>query len=108
VITVIAIGLILENLGGRIEAVWDKFINRNNNGHKDKLEAYLRLKVESEFVGQRYLRTVLVRMKFELAMLPALVSFAFGLIWLQSLYTLWTSLRFKMLLATIAGLFAYL
>jgi hypothetical protein len=108
VIAVIATGLILENIGGRIEAGWDRCLNRHGSGHIDKWTKYLRLKVESEFIGQRYLRTVLVRLKFELAMLPALVFFAGGLIWLQSLDSLFTPSRFMVVVAIIVVLLSYL
>lgn len=47
---------------------------------------YLKSETKDEIVGQRYLRTILVRMKFELSMAPALLFLWFGLLWMNLLY----------------------
>jgi hypothetical protein len=52
-------------------------------------DAYLKLELDDEIVGQRYLRIKLTWLKFELAMAPALVSLGVGLVWLHNLYDVW-------------------
>ncbi|HSX59634.1 MAG TPA: hypothetical protein VLF18_05500 [Tahibacter sp.] len=78
------VGLILENIGSEIEVHFaDKWVVKNNN-KLDNWNAYLQLETDAEFVGQRYIRSFLIRFKFELSMIPALVISAAGL--LASLY----------------------
>jgi hypothetical protein len=74
---VIAAGQVLENLGSQIEAFLEKRLSKNQVSNWDQ---YLALKVKDEYIAQRYLRTIVMRLKFELAMIPALifsVGFAF-------------------------------
>lgn len=72
-------GTMIENIGSWIEVYcydWRQKIN-----HKDyKLiwEQYLQLSFENEPIGQRYLRNVLFRMKFELSMAVALLLMVGG------------------------------
>lgn len=84
-ICVFASGLILEDIGARIESGWDNRLKDSDNWDK-----YLQLETKDEIVGQRYLRTILLRMKFELSMAPALISLCIGIIWLDSIYEMWT------------------
>jgi len=69
--TITAIGLVLENWGSRVETFWDDCLARKDATHKSTWDRYLQLRLKDEIIGQRYLRTFLVRMKFELAMVPA-------------------------------------
>lgn len=81
-IIIIAVGLILEDIGSRIECCWDRSICGTEND--DNWKNYLKLELKDEIIGQRYLRTILTRMKFELSMGPALLIFAGGFLWLNS------------------------
>ena len=85
----IAMGLILEDLGAKIELTWDKKLNKKapNEYHFYTWYKYLELKYEAtkEPIGQHYLRTVLLRMKFELSFGLALILCVIGFIWLYYL-----------------------
>lgn len=102
-IIALAIGLILEDIGSRIECYWDSLINRPiehstscpDNSSKtcpikslknieDNWDNYLKLELKDEIIGQRYLKTILTRVKFELSMGPALFISAIGFLWLNS------------------------
>lgn len=92
-ITIIASGLVLNNLGAAIEYyIIDKcFLEKANPDHFKEWYAYLKLKIGDEYVGQRYLRNALDRMRFELAMAPALAIFGIGVIWIQAKYHIWSN-----------------
>jgi putative Mn2+ efflux pump MntP len=90
IICVLGLGMILENFGSQVEAgIWDKILNKRDPSHNSTWDEYLKLEMKDEVVGQRYLRTVLLRMKFELSMGPALITLSIGLIWINSLYAVW-------------------
>lgn len=109
VICIIAVGLIVEDLGAYIERdFWDSKLARENEDHSDHWEQYLKLNLNDEIVGQRYLRTLLTRMKFELAMVPAFFFFWCGLLWLNRLYGLWRPSRFALLSGVLLILAIYL
>jgi hypothetical protein len=95
VISVLAVGLVLENLGSFIEwNVFDELLDQRDPEHKANWERYLKLRLYDEIIGQRYLRQSLIRMKFELSMAPALFFFFCGLLWTNRLYHLWRTSRF--------------
>lgn len=109
VICIVAAGLIVEDLGAFIERdFWDSKLAKANEDHSDHWEQYLKLRLNDEIVGQRYLRTILTRMKFELAMVPAFFFFWCGLLWLNRLYDLWRLSRFALLSGVILILTVYL
>jgi hypothetical protein len=109
VICIVAVGLIVEDLGAFIERdFWDSKLARENGDHSDHWEQYLKLRLNDEIVGQRYLRTLLTRMKFELAMVPAFFFFWCGLLWLNRLYDLWRPSRFVLLSGVLLILTIYL
>lgn len=62
----ISTGMIIENLGSMIEVLgWDKRLKRLDPKNFDSdWDLYLQTKYEIEPVGQHYLRTILLRMKF--------------------------------------------
>lgn len=89
---VLAAGLIIEDVGSVIEFRFCEALLKRNLKRKDPLvdldaqwNRYLRLRVQDELVGQRFLRTLLLRLKFELSMAPALVASLVGLWWIQVL-----------------------
>jgi hypothetical protein len=101
-VCILAIGLVLENLGSMIECdVLDEIIDRKDKIHRDKWNDYLKLEVKDEIIGQRYLRTILTRMKFELAMIPALFFFWCGVLWMNRLYGTWRTSRFILMSAVV-------
>jgi hypothetical protein len=109
VICIVAVGLIVEDLGAFIERdFWDSKLARENENHADHWEQYLKLRLKDEVVGQRYLRTILTRMKFELAMVPAFFFFWCGLLWLNRLYNLWRPSRFALLSGVLLIVTIYL
>lgn len=104
-----AVGLILENIGSEIEVCcWDKCLGKKDTCHNTNWTDYRKLETNDEIVGQRYLRTILTRMKFELSMIPALFSFLVGLIWLNHIFSVWTCWRFFFLLIFFLILIIYL
>jgi hypothetical protein len=82
VVVVIAAALCLENIGSRIEeSCWDRLLAKYDGEFDSIWRRYLRLNTQDQIVGQRYLRTLLTRMKFELSMVPAILFHIVGLNW---------------------------
>lgn len=110
VIFVLAAGLTLEDIGMAIERLWDRLLEKSKPGHIEQWHEYLQLDIDDEIVGQRYLRQIRTWMRFELAMVPALLSFAVGLVWMNRLYGVW-AVRGEVLaclaLAVLVGFLAY-
>lgn len=78
----IAVGLLVEDVGSRVESrCFDKLIVRKPEfvDHEKEWYEYLRLAFKIEPVGQRYLRTIVLRLKFELGTLVALALATPGL-----------------------------
>lgn len=72
-------GLFLENAGAMIEVhVHDCRLKGKYKDFDDCWRQFLQLSYEHEPVGHRYLRNLLMRMKFELSMGCALVSLSIG------------------------------
>ena len=83
---VITLGLILEEIGARIELYFDECLSKSPSfeRHFDEWYEYLRLAFVAEPVGHRYLRTLVLRLKFELGMTVATVPFAAGAMFLKA------------------------
>jgi len=77
-------GFVFENLGARIELWLDRWIVRSRPDHLAIWQRYLLLTLQPEPIGQRYLRTILLRFKFELAILASIPFHLFGWVWLAS------------------------
>ena len=79
-----AIGLILEDLGSWLETRWDNRLKKSDSTHEEIWLKYLtlRYKTDEEPLGQHYLRTVLLRLKFELSFGIGLVFALPGVVWL--------------------------
>lgn len=86
-------GYLLEDIGSTVEVLWAdkrmmkklrKFREGANPGAtvtvQSNWDEYLGLKTSDEIIGQRYLRSIRLRYKFELSMLPAVVLSAIGLV----------------------------
>src|SRR5687768_6255447 len=65
-LVVILAGALLEEIGTRVELFWDRLIPNPN------WERYLKLHLKDDVIGQRYLRRILIRMKFELSLVAAM------------------------------------
>lgn len=79
VLLTLAAGHLLEDAGSALERHWDARRERDNPGHREaRWLPYLQLRIPEDRVGQRYLRTLLVRMKFELSLFWALLAFLPG------------------------------
>jgi hypothetical protein len=77
VLTVVMIGLVCEDFGARLETFFDEQLTKETGygQHAKEWFDYLRLAFEREPVGHRYLRTLVLRLKFELGMAVASVPF---------------------------------
>jgi hypothetical protein len=105
----IALGFVLEDIGTQFELQIDESLMKI--GHADLYDVwfeYLRLQYEKEPIGQRYLRTVLLRMKFELSMAASLVICYVGLVWLALVEKLFSACALGTLAALFTGLVVYL
>jgi hypothetical protein len=104
---VIGAGFVLENLGSRIESgVWDNLIERDTRTQFDDWFSFLCYAPEHEAVGHRYLRTLTIRLKFELSFSLALIALWFGLLWLDAIEVLWdrqSVLRFSLIILAFAA-----
>lgn len=102
-------GFIISDFGELIEVqILDRLMARRNRKHDEEWCAYLKLRLNDELVGQRFLRTKLTQFKFELAMVPALLIFWIGLLWLQFISPIWTLVGFVLFSATLFAGTAYL
>jgi hypothetical protein len=83
-IAAFTVGTILEDIGSRIEVSCIDARLGGAEGRCPDLDArwreYLKLCVTDDLVGQRYLRSFLVRYKFELSMVVALPVAAVGIV----------------------------
>jgi hypothetical protein len=104
----IAAGRILEALGSRVEVQWDRLLERKSGTHSRDWYRYLRLTLREEPIGQRYIRTVTLALKFELAMVFALPIMYVGICWLETELNLWTRSGLVGLGVAIVLLSAYL
>src|SRR6266478_1564461 len=66
-IVVVFIGLVIEDIGSRIESFLDSRADRDTQGeHTKEWYDYLRTVFICEPIGRRYIRTLVTRLKFEL------------------------------------------
>lgn len=99
-------GMLIENLGSRIEHCLWQFIN-NRQERDGEWQDYLRLRTSNEIVGQRYLRTIITRLKFELAVPPTAVIFGAGAAWHFWRFKGMTISEFVLLIALLCILTVY-
>jgi hypothetical protein len=79
-------GLVFEDFGARLEDRFDRWADRRTDGeHTKNWKAYLQIAFKSDPIGRRYARTLVLRLKFELGIVFAMVSAGLGLIWLKVL-----------------------
>lgn len=109
-VVAVTTGLILETFGGWIEShVWDRIIQRFvDPDHLVRWEKYLQLTMDPEPVGQRYLRTKVMVMKFELGVALAMVVGWIGLAWLQALKPVISGRSFCLMSLVMLAIVTYL
>jgi hypothetical protein len=78
-------GLILEDMGARVETLFDARRQRQGRKQFDDWYAYLRTAFKADPIGRRYVRTLVLRLKFELGIAFAMLSAGAGLLWLWSM-----------------------
>jgi hypothetical protein len=97
VLLVLFAGLVCEDVGSHLEYLFDHFQDnptgkraetRRKGQHDQEWYEYLRIAYQLEPVGHHYMRTLVLRLKFELG---SCIAFVFGLIgiwWLPTTYTI--------------------
>lgn len=108
IVCILATGLILENLGSVLEAKIDEYHYKTHPEDKVDWDNYLALRLNDEVIGQRYLRTILVRFKFELSMVPALLALTGGLIWIQAIFRVWSCIGIVLVCVFVLALCGYM
>jgi len=101
-------GFILEDIGSDIEDIIDLVLNKLDKNRANNWDHYFKLKINDEYIGQRYLRTIHIRYKFELSMIPALILFWINLRWVNCLYRLWQEGPFFWITISIGLVVTYL
>lgn len=86
VLAALVVGMVLEDFSSWLEVrTFDPALDDlTDRQHSSNWCSYLRLAWRMEPVGARYMRTILLRMKFELGMASALVVAAFGTLTLSA------------------------
>ena len=107
-LVVIFVGGLLETIGTRLEVLWDRLLAQRPDAKPSNWEEYLKLRVKDDIVGQRYLRNLVTRMKFELSMVLALPLSGVGLAWTNALYNVWSCLVIALIELLLLALTSYL
>lgn len=83
IVAIVAAGMVLEDIGAQLETFWDKRNRKRDADEENRWNRYLALNTQDQIIGQRYLRTLSMRMKFELSATPALLLHSAGLYWVH-------------------------
>ena len=78
-------GLLFEDFGSHYESWLDNRANDVNKLHIQQWYDYLKTAFRADPIGRRYLRTLVLRLKFELGVAFAMASAALGILWLALL-----------------------
>lgn len=78
-------GLVLEDMGARVETWMDSRKEKQDRTHSENWYAYLRTAFRADPIGRRYVRTLVLRLKFELGIAFAMLSAGTGVLWLWSM-----------------------
>jgi hypothetical protein len=106
---VLATGFIISDLGELLEVhAWDRLLAKQDSKHNEKWQSYLKLQLDDELIAHRFLRTKVTQFKFELAMVPALVTFWVGLFWYQLLEPIWSPCGFLLFSLAVGAGVSYL
>jgi hypothetical protein len=110
-VAVVFVGLVIEDVGSRIESLLDNRADKNTQGqHSKEWYAYLKTAFVCEPIGRRYIRTLVTRLKFELGTAIGILVADIGLGWLwvggfASLRLSLTLLLLSLIVAVYLGLF---
>lgn len=107
-VCVLAVGLLLEDVGSRIEVCWDSRRTNKDAEYANRWTSYQKLRTRKNGVAERIIHGVATRMRFELSMAPAVVLLGVGVAWCQSLFHIWSRCSFSVALTLTALLAAYL
>jgi hypothetical protein len=105
-VAVIFVGMVIEDIGSRIESWLDKRADRKTQGkHTEEWYAYLKTAFACEPIGRRYIRTLVTRLKFELGTAVAILVADVGLVvlWAEGFAPPWLSLTLLVLSLVIAA-----
>lgn len=108
-ILMVFIGLVIEDIGSRIEARMDTSADRATNGqHTKDWYSYLKTAFVCEAIGRRYIRTLVTRLKFELGTSVRLLIADVGVVilYVDSLLSLRALIVFLALSLVLAGYLA--
>lgn len=75
-------GLVVEDFGAHVETLFDSIRDKEDGKQFDNWFAYLRTAFQADPIGRRYLRTLVLRLKFELGVAFASLSASIGVLWL--------------------------
>lgn len=104
----IAIGMVLEDIGARIEFLFGCIVLKKEADYMNNWDTYLRTHFQNRQVGEGYINSVVMRMKFELSFSVALIVMEIGIMLLNTTSQgFWNGLFIKASLITLA-LSAYL
>ncbi len=104
-LVIVFVGLVIEDVGARIEDGMDKRADKLTQGkHRQDWYAYLRMAFVCEPIGRRYIRTLVTRLKFELGTAIGIVIADIGLmmLWLDGFASCKLSLSLLVLSVIIA------
>lgn len=104
-LTIVFIGLVIEDIGARIEDRMDKRAIESTKGkHKQDWYAYLRTAFVCEPIGRRYIRTLVTRLKFELGTAVGILIADVGLVvlWVEG----FASWRFSLVVLLVSLMIA--
>ena len=105
-LVILTAGMTTEDIGAHLERNFDERLCKVNGyeQHNEEWYDYLRLAFEREPIGHRYLRSLVLRLKFELGMTIASIPFAGGVLFIEMS---WCWRIFFALIAPLAGWFYF-
>lgn len=96
-------GIVLENFGSRIEVhYYDEKQMKVDEEYLDIWDKFLQLAYDKEPIGQRYIRNILFRMKFELSVGVALIFMMIGLACYNYEHTIFSNLWLNVFVVYVA------
>lgn len=76
-------GLVFEDAGSHLESWLDNRANATNGVHIAQWYEYLRTAFCADPIGRRYIRTLVLKLKFEVGVAFSMVSAGLGVLWLS-------------------------
>jgi hypothetical protein len=77
------LGIFIEDCGARIELHFDRLANQKTDGkHNEQWRSYLRTAFVAEPIGRGYVRSLVLRLKFQIGVLLASLVAGLGVVWL--------------------------